>query len=132
MNEKEIIKQLETGSFYMVFDKSKTGHPGMVYWKNDQRNLYLAITTGTSEQNNPHFEKLSKPTSSDVKVSYVNKKPFLGKRRDFGSRKLEKMSFFIGDYEILVKVTRKEPRTGKRVKKSEINFVKTQNTEFKK
>ena len=132
MSEKEIIKILKTGCFYFVHDGSKTGHPGMVYWKNDQRNLYLAITTGSSEQNNPHFEKLVEPTASDVTVSFVNKRPFLGKRRDFGSKKLEKMSFFIGDFEILVKVTKREPRTGNRIKKSEIDYVKTQNTELKK
>lgn len=63
MNDKEIIKQLKEGSFYMVFEGSKDGHPGMIYWKNDQANLYLAVTTGSTEFNNPHFEKLPDPTS---------------------------------------------------------------------
>ena len=74
----ETKKNLKTGCFYLTHDGSKTGHPGMIYWKNDEKNLYLAITTGTSEKNNPHFEELTKPTEKGVETSYVNKKPFLG------------------------------------------------------
>lgn len=119
----EIKKNLKTGCFYLTHDGSKTGHPGMIYWKNDEKNLYLAITTGTSEKDDPHFEELSKPTFETIEKSYVNKKPFLGNRRDFGNTEYPDMSFHIGDYKILIKVCENEPRLGKRVKKSEAKLI---------
>ncbi len=113
----------------MTHDGSKTGHPGYIYWKNDNKNLYLAITTGTSESNNDHFIKLSKPISQNSKISYANKKPFLGNRRDFGSKELNGFKFDIGDYEILIRISKNNPRTGKRIKNSDIKLTK--DTKFK-
>ena len=42
---KKIIysKQIEKGRFYHIHEGSPTGHPGMVFWKNDKRNLYLFL-----------------------------------------------------------------------------------------
>ncbi|MCQ2801686.1 MAG: hypothetical protein MJ222_03475 [Bacilli bacterium] len=119
MNDKEIIKQLKEGSFYMVFEGSKDGHPGMIYWKNDQANLYLAVTTGSTEFNNPHFEKLPDPTSKKVSHSFVNKRPFLGKRKDFSKDEIPEMKFSLEDYEIVIKVMQREPRESINIKKKD-------------
>ena len=133
MNEKKVIKQLNEGSFYWTHDGSEGGHPGMIYWKNDKRNLYLAITTGTSEEDNPNFERLTEPTSSDVEKSFVNKNPFLGNRRDFDGENLDqKMSFHVGDYDILIKVCRRTPRKGKRIKREDVKLVKHLHPEIRK
>ena len=117
-------KNLKEGCFYLTHDGSKSGHPGMIYWKNDEKNLYLAITTGSSEKGDPHFIELTEPTDKSVKKSFVNKKPFLGNRRDFDGKEKKNMSFHIGDYKILIKVCENSPRVGKRIKKSDISLVK--------
>ena len=128
----ESKKDLKTGCFYLTHDGSKSGHPGMIYWKNDKKNLYLAITTGTSEKGDPHFLELTEPTEKGVSHSYVNKRPFLGKRRDFGSNEKKSMSFHVGDYEILIKVCKNSPRVSKRIKKSDINLVKKSKPKIEK
>ena len=77
------IKILEVGKFYLIHDGSKTGHPGLIIWKDDEHNLYLAIKFGTSK--NEHNIRFKHPVGIGVKQSYFYKKSFLGKRRDFGS-----------------------------------------------
>ena len=76
------IKILEIGKFYLVHDGSQSGHPGLIIWKNDAFNLYLAIKFGTSA--NKGNILLSTPISSNKAQSYIYKRLFLGKRKDFG------------------------------------------------
>lgn len=107
MNEKKIIKQLNEGSFYMTHDGSETGHPGMIYWKSDEKNLYLAFKTDTSD--GPHRTKLTVKTDDIVDESFVMNRPFLGKRKDFGSKELTDMHFSLEDYDILITISQKKP-----------------------
>ena len=46
--KKPVQKKLWKGKFYAVHEGSKKGHPGKLYWKNDHKNLYLFIKTGTT------------------------------------------------------------------------------------
>lgn len=46
--KKLVLKKLQKGKFYAVHEGSKKGHPGKLYWKNDNKNLYLFIKTGTT------------------------------------------------------------------------------------
>ena len=92
MAKKKLLnKKLRKGKFYIVYDGSETGHPGMIYWKNDNKNLYLAIITGTSYSKNVITLRFT--TDRNVKKSFVNKKPFLGKRKDYGYKELKGMKF---------------------------------------
>ena len=78
-------KLIEVGKFYFVHDGSKTGHPALVVWKDDKRNLYLAIKIGTSQnKNNLPLEKSLSPNAKH----FIYKRPFLGKRKDFGFKAL--------------------------------------------
>lgn len=124
MSEKEIIKILEKGCFYYAHDGSKNGHPGMIYWKNDDKNLYLAITTGTSEDKNSHFKKLMHATEKGVSKSFVNKRPFLGKRKDFDSEKQETMAFNIDDYEILISISKCDARESSSIRSKDRKLYK--------
>lgn len=84
----------------------------MIYWKNDKKNLYLSLTTGTSY--NKDLLPLNAPTDSQVKMSYVNKKPFLGKRKDYGNKVLVDMKFSKLDKKmILHDISKAEPRYSK-------------------
>ena len=72
-NKKKYNKHLEKGRFYSV-----NGHPGYVYWKNDKKNRYKALVTGTSEGR--HKTMLKYPTEKGISKSYVNNRPVLGKQ----------------------------------------------------
>ena len=83
---KKIIynKHLEKGKFYVV-----NKHPGLIVLKNDRKNIYIAIVTGTSRHR--HQTKLRRPTEPGVKESFVNNRPVQGKRKHFGSKELTGM-----------------------------------------
>ena len=76
-------KTIEVGKFYLIHDGSKTGHPGLVVWKNDELNLYIAIKFGTSKTDDNI--KLKQNLISNVH-NYMYKRLFVGKRKDFGSK----------------------------------------------
>ena len=94
-----LSKIIEIGKFYLIHDGSKTGHPGLVIWKNDEYNLYLAIKIGTSSNEN-NFA-LKELISKENIRHYVYKRPFLGKRKDFGSKPFvdlsitDELSFYV-------------------------------------
>ena len=82
MSKKKIYnKHLEKGKFYVV-----NKHPGLIVLKNDRKNIYIAIVTGTSRHR--HQTKLKHPTEPGVKESFVNNRPLQGKRKHFGSNEL--------------------------------------------
>ena len=88
--KKEVSKKNQKGKFYHIHEGSPTGHPGMIFWKSDKRNLYMSLTTDSSIGS--HRTRLSKPTSDNVRHSFVYNRPTLSKRRDIGSNYLS-MSF---------------------------------------
>jgi len=83
------IKSLQVGKFHFLHDGSQTGHPGIIVWKSDERNLYLAIKIGTSPNKNNSL--YCRPLAGDVSQSYIYRRLFLGKRKDFDSRELPNM-----------------------------------------
>ena len=40
-NQTNNTRTIEVGKFYLMFDGSRTGHPGYVLWKDDSKNRYL-------------------------------------------------------------------------------------------
>ena len=87
--ENTLIKSIEIGKFYLLFDGSKGGHPGFVVWKDDEKNLYIAIKFGTTE-NDDNIPLLFPITGG--KKSYIYKRLFVGKRKDFGKKEFEDFS----------------------------------------
>ena len=85
----EKIKQIDVGKFYFIHDGSKTGHPGFIIWKDDEKNLYLAIKFGTSPNENNILYK--RPIGEKAKHSFYYKRLLLGKRKDFDKRILKDM-----------------------------------------
>ena len=82
MSKKKIYnKHLEKGRFYSV-----NKHPGLIVFKNDKNNAYIAVVTGTTKHK--HQTQLNHPTEKKVRTSYVNNRPVLGRRKHFGSKEL--------------------------------------------
>lgn len=81
---------IEVGKFYLLFEGSPTGHPGIIIWKNDEHNLYLAIKFGTSP--NKNNKRIDCSLREGDKENLVYNKLFLGKRKNIGKKELTEMS----------------------------------------
>ncbi|GEM_PF-1138767 len=107
MSKKRIVdKKLKKGKFYAVHEGSKHGHPGKLYWKNDQKNLYLFLKTGTTPS--PENIVLIVPTERGIKKSFVYKRPVLAKRRDVGGE-FPSMRFGKKDRVLLKEISARNP-----------------------
>ena len=87
-----ITKNIEVGKFYFIHDGSKTGHPGFVVWKDDEKNRYLVVRFDSDKYGDvpkkdrgiKHITRLSHPTNPIVMNSYVHNRPMICKRKDIG------------------------------------------------
>ena len=111
-------KNIEIGKFYLIHDGSKTGHPGFVIWKDDERNRYLVVITESDKEGNMskreadkrHLTDLDYPTDNNVKRSYIKKRPMLCKRKDIGNKELKDMSFNVKDMDKVIYVSKQKPK----------------------
>ena len=112
-NQPKPIKNIEVGKFYLIFDGSRTGHPGYVVSKDDKKNRYLVVITESDKAGNKskretdkrHLTDLDYPTDSSVIKSYIKKRPMLCKRKDIGSKELLGMKFNPADIQKVKDVT---------------------------
>ena len=103
MSHKKIFnKHLEKGKFYSI-----NRHPGLIVFKNDMKNIYIGVVTGTSKGR--HQTKLKHPTEPTVNVSYVKNRPILAKRKHFGSKELIGMKVHSEDRIIIKIISRRKP-----------------------
>lgn len=110
------FKNIEIGKFYFIHDGSKTGHPGYIVWKNDDRNRYLAIRFDSDnfgdvpkkDRGVKHITKLKHPTSDKVMNSYVHNRPMLCKRKDIGIF-LPNLQLSEDDINIIEDISKKNP-----------------------
>ena len=117
----QIKKCLEVGKFYIIHDGSQNGHPGYIIWKNDSRNLYLSIKFGTSKnENNKEFPH---SLSNEGKNTYVYKRTFLGKRKDYGKTEFDKLLLGVNDFELLKQIVNFDsPIHSKNISRKDIKF----------
>lgn len=116
-NLSAITKHIEVGKFYLIFDGSRTGHPGFVIWKDDEKNRYLVIRTDSDKfgdipkkkRGEKHITLLSHPTEKKVMNSYVHNRPLMCKRKDIGSKELGGMCFHSDDMELIKKISLRNP-----------------------
>ena len=110
------IKNIEVGKFYFIHDGSKSGHPGLVIWKDDDANRYLIVRFDSDkpgaipkkDRGVKHITKLTHPTSSSVMNSYVHNRPLLCKRKDIGIPLVD-LVLSPDDYEIIQAISLKQP-----------------------
>ena len=117
-------KVIEVGKFYLIHDGSKTGHPGLVVWKNDDMNRYLVIRTESDKQGKitkrelerQHLIDLKHPTDNIVVKSYIRTRPMMCKRKDVGSKELVGMSIHPDDQKLVDEVSKRPPQYSKSFK----------------
>ena len=92
-NSSTNTKNIEVGKFYFIHDGSKTGHPELVIWKDDENNRYLVVRFDSDKYNVDftkeqrgvkHITKLKHPIDEKVMNSYARNRPTLCKRKDIG------------------------------------------------
>ena len=82
-------------------------HPGLIVFKNDRKNVYIAIVTGTSHHR--HQTKLRHTTEPSIKESFVNNRPIKGKIKHFGSNELVGMRIHKDDRILIKIIKRRKP-----------------------
>ena len=95
-------KHLVKGKFYAV-----NKHPGLIVFKNDKKNLYIAVVTGTTRAR--HQTQLKHPTENKVEKTYVKNRPVQGKRKHFGSKELIGMKIHSEDRIVIKIIARRNP-----------------------
>ena len=98
-------KHLEKGKFYHRSD-SMGGHPALLYYKKDKNNMYKALVfTSSKTVDTIQLNKSIDPAFPE-KTFYVHRKPFIGKRRDFGRKPLTRLRISKED-KVLIKSLKK-------------------------
>ena len=111
------IKTIEVGKFYFIHDGSKTGHPGLVVWKDDDKNRYLIIRIDSDEKGEipkdargvRHITKLTHKTDDKIEASYVHNRPMLCKRKDIGTPASPNISFHPDDQPLIDEIAKNRP-----------------------
>lgn len=120
----QIIKNINVGKFYFIHDGSKTGHPGLIVWKDDAKNRYLVVRFDSDkfgdipkkDRGVKHITKLKHPTSLEVMNSYVHNRPMLCKRKDIGIV-LSNLILDKEDYKLIDDISIKNPELSGSLKK---------------
>lgn len=126
-NSSPTTKNIEVGKFYFIHDKSHSGHPGLVVWKDDEKNRYLVVRFDSDKIGAPtkesrgvrHLTKLKHPTDINVINSYARNRPFLCKRKDIGKH-LDDLKIHNDDAKLIETISHREPELSssfKRIKK---------------
>lgn len=123
MQEKKKI--IQVGKFYLIHDGSKTGHPGFLISKDDEKNMYLFIKFDSDKKGDipkgkrgiRHITKLKHPISNDVISSYVKNRPFLCKRKDIWQKEMSGLVISKSDKNIIAKISKKNPELSTSLKK---------------
>lgn len=111
--------ELLEGEFYNVHDGSYSGHPGRIEKADKLNDIYLSTTTGSmnkeeyskNKTRKNHIE-LKHPTDKKVYKSFINKKPFIGTRNDYGNKHYPDMKYHKDDIKTVEKIKKKKPREG--------------------
>ena len=117
-NQQKPKKNIELGKFYFIHDGSKTGHPGLVVFKDDENNRYLVIRTDSDKVGDipkekrgvKHITKLSHTTDDKIVNSYVRNRPMLCKRKDFGTIDLSHLRINKEDQHIVDMISKRTPQ----------------------
>ena len=130
MSKKRTHKiKLEIDKFYRVLDGSPHGHPGEIYRIDFGSDTFYAIVTGSMTMEEFHknglrkgYIKLKKPIDSNVDISLVKKRPFIGTRNDYGEKEYKDMRFSNEDKILILTLQKNNPIYGKNYKKKNPNI----------
>ena len=115
---------LELGKFYRVLDSSPGGHPGQIYKIDNEDKAFYSIVTGSMSKEEFNklglrkgYYKLEHATDSNVDISLIKKRPFIGDRDDYGEKEYVDMSFNYEDMYLIIRVQNSNPIYGSYYKK---------------
>ena len=115
---------LELGKFYRVLDGSPGGHPGQIYKIDNEDKAFYSIVTGSMSKEEFNklglrkgYYKLEHATDSNVDISLIKKRPFIGDRDDYGEKEYVDMSFNYEDMYLIIRVQNSNPIYGSYYKK---------------
>ena len=115
---------LEIGKFYRVLDGSPGGHPGQIYKIDNEDKAFYSIVTGSMSKEEFNklglrkgYYKLEHATDSNVDISLIKKRPFIGDRDDYGEKEYVDMSFNYEDMCLIIRVQNSNPIYGSYYKK---------------
>lgn len=106
------IKLLK-GKYYSIYVTGGS-HPALVFKKNKRRNKYYVVVFDSSKGR--HRTKLKHPTSKNIKESFVQNRPYLGVKKDFGNHELLGINVNKEDKPTIEIVKRRKPKETKRYK----------------
>ena len=117
--------ELRLWSFYFIHDGSKSGHPGILVWKDDEKNKYLFVKFDSDKpgdipkksKGTRHITKLKHPISKEVVSSYAKNRPFLCKRKDIWKKELIDLKLHVDDYQTIMDIAKRNPILSTSIKK---------------
>ena len=123
-NKSPISKTIEVGKFYFIHDGSKSGHPGYIVWKDDEKNRYLVVRFDCDkfgdipkkDRGIRHISEIKHTIGGDIARSYVKNRPLLCKRRDIG-KELKDLYLHPEDVKIINSVSKANKQFSKSIKK---------------
>ena len=124
MSQNQPIKNIEVGKFYFIHDGSKTGHPGFVVWKDDEKNRYLVIRFDSDKYGDipkkdrgvRHITELKHTIGGNIVRSYAKNRPLLCKRRDIGIE-FKDLRINPEDMSTIIKISKANKQFSKSIKK---------------
>lgn len=122
-NQSKPIKNIEVGKFYFIHDGSKTGHPGYVVWKDDEKNRYLVVRFDSDKEGEVpkkdrgvrHITMLKHTIGGNIIRSYAKNRPLLCKRRDIG-KEFADLKVNSEDMSAIMKISKNKKQYSKSIK----------------
>ncbi len=102
--------KIQLNNFYHLYGGGR--HTSFVYKKNSEKKTYTSLKFGTTKTKD---SILIKPIDGK-KTKYVHKRPYEGKRSDYGSRPLDGMSLNQDDSKTFEEIKQRRPKLTRRAK----------------
>ena len=102
------------GKFYSNY-RTGGGHPSLVFSKNKKKNLYSCVVFDTTD--GKHRKPLIHPISDKVDKSFVQNRPLICQKNDFGNHELKNLKINKEDKPRVEWVKRNNPRYTSKTKK---------------
>ena len=103
--------KLLRGKFYPIYTTGGS-HPSLLYKKNHKKNQYHVVVFDSSDGR--HRTKLKQPIGDGVKESYVQNRPLLTTKKDFGNHELLGLRIHSEDKKRIEFVKRRNIRISKK------------------
>ena len=105
--------KLLKGKFYAIYTTG-CSHSSLIFRKNKRKNKYYILVFDSSSGR--HRTKLYHPISENVKVSYIQNRPLIVVKKEFGNHELLGLNISKDDRILLKRIKRRKPRLSRKYK----------------